>query len=1680
MFSYTSKRTLSVPTNVGDLSSSLTGRLDSTKASVEEGFNSATAYVVNPFKNWYAGKQDEKNGLAPVTEEEVNDYRKIGLFNLNSIKGETPTQLYFRAEAQLAQQIRHQSINQNYPITNTIGMLAPAVVDPANLVPFGRALRVSPLSQLNKVNIAIAQGDKYAAAMHSVKGYVAEALVSNTAVAPFHYANMHYQGVDYDASDVALDIAVGTGVGAGFFGPIAAYRNFRRAGVNLNKRQMFEDMNQFFQTGDYTKAANVLYEGSPEFRKKIKKIGEFTELVNTSIQTDGVIDFTNLNAGQIKTLRGVVDYFHGEGLQASLTNALSKQLVTELEADPDVSINQFAYNQRTRYADILVAIQDRDISRLSEVDQEIARSVIDASPGVTIDALPEATIDTADGMLPAITKSPIRFDTDNLGSLAEAHKRAGNILRIIKENKATSVQDLVDRGIINEQQKTAALTAFNKAYEKAYAREIGVANSVINNIFGRQFNFDKMPKEKRGVSISGKPTIGQAAASADLIMLNRAEVVLGMGKSPFGLMLHEATHVIKAQMPEMYAELESAIGRHPDFQAEIRKYKAHYSADLIDAEIPSVTLEWAITQPAFWTELNKANKTLFKQFSEAIVEILKRAKELFSKSKLNTEFLNDVDNLLVDMTPAEFAAQLAAIINSGRGKNLPFDQILNATQSVNSNIRNLVYSESIDVGTEPKTKTGGVYSGIKDFIFSDSIDANTGPRTEVNRVLEDYKPESTVTGQNAKLREHRRQTFNRLAATTLPNVRGENVQRFVETLTNYIDELAEEVDPDAQEFISFDEYKARIREFTSEIIDEDLTREDILSSADYTELYDNLRLYSMSLVNDKSLLRNNDLYRKVIRGTKDLEQASAQYRSTKNSIVKEYYENKAQAVVGNAMKRAAVKSRLRNFKTDAQRLAYLRTLLDGQERKNMPRIAGLENEMTANSQNAAVPILDVLYKHGLDELFMPDNSFGVFRADRKDPKWHMFGKSRKDRSKAFHDELHKALLARKLPEAWGEVPALKEMFDVLMATEVRLLDELNAAGLDIKMLSDFGGVSQKWDGNIIHTMGYQKFKARMLEVMDLEATSDTHAGVLFIDGKEEVFTVDAFLKQWYDTLDPNRKIDSDVQVFDLEESFGGRMVRIKPEHATDVMLEFSGYDNIGYLMLQQIQRRSALATMASFAGTKPNEMLTGLLEGLSTGRGVNAFNAKSYKATVDSLTGILENPVDSTLATFENKFKQLSNILFLSGSGISSLTDIPMVASTLEVMGVRFGETNKLFLEAYGDAMKRRFGDDPDGMRDFLLGQGAGFDAINNQVIRRLSDTTTNVGKMDKLHNLLFKINGLNALTTAHQELFVDVLTQGIAREFGKPTMSSQLRANLLNFGFEAGDIDKLRKSVTKSPDGTFRLVPTGVKDAALAKKYRQYITKYMRQAVFMPDAGTNAQMTLGFRKGTFEGTLARIATQYQPFMAGMTKLLYRRFMNGDFGKGDAAMAYKVAHLVSYIGGALAFGYIATVLKDLARGEKPMSLLNMRPYQWSRVVQQSGMLGVLEMPLDIKDYGVMEALSPLPSTIFGLGVDLSSGDAKGALDNAQALTGENIYGPPQWLHGMIGEVMTEYLNEIQGDMLKDLDDMSYAELKSSVDREAKAGNIHIGYANGKPVQIVTKNKETKALVNEFKERINQK
>ena len=77
--------------------------------------------------------------------------------------------------------------------------------------------------------------------------------------------------------------------------------------------------------------------------------------------------------------------------------------------------------------------------------------------------------------------------------------------------------------------------------------------------------------------------------------------------------------------------------------------------------------------------------------------------------------------------------------------------------------------------------------------------------------------------------------------------------------------------------------------------------------------------------------------------------------------------------------------------------------------------------------------------------------------------------------------------------------------------------------------------------------------------------------------------------------------------------------------------------------------------------------------------------------TVDKLTGLLDNPVDATMGSFTNKAMRFSNIMFLSGSGASSLTDIPNAISTLDVLGIPFEKYHDVFLRSYAQGIKNRF-----------------------------------------------------------------------------------------------------------------------------------------------------------------------------------------------------------------------------------------------------------------------------------------------------------------------------------------------------------------------------------------------------
>ena len=1303
---YIQPKGLRAPTNLGNLGYSLSNQSDSFLASTEDSWDTVKGLANSTIGYMYAGHLDDKNSAPPVTQEYVNKYKEQYAVDIDFRENETPSQFELRLNDKIRDNLRQTRINRQYSAANMVGSFAGELANPINYMPgIGVAAKIrSGAGGLAKTTIAINKGKKLSAAFESVKDTAVYSGLGNAAVEPLYIREAQLFNKQYSVLDSIANIGLGTAIGTGLFGPINAYLAFGKAAKNVRSIQSFEEMYSFMETGEFGKAASVLYKNNPEFRSQVSKSKLFVDEVETALQGDGVIAFENLTPEKARKLKSMMEVHFDEGVKNALNKVMTDEVIKETKADTTAPITKFLAKHRNDYVRLYAAIKTNTVNKLSPRLKAIADKVMEGIEGL----------------------------------------------------KGSSFKEQLGLRLNNKDAQLGAVNFFKSSFTR---------------IKSGSSTFDSPPYVDR----------------------------------------------------------------------------------------------------------------------------------------INRDFIPDDP----DLTKSRDA------IRSSRTKGF-----------------------------------------IEDLKVLLPVEETNNSRYDVDSLL--------------------------------------NV------LMTRVDATNKDVDPDSTVLISFGEYKATIDEVFGTFK---------LSAKDIRTMYNLVKDLYRDELTQPGALNNFELKREVAKQGVD----------KKQDILYNHYSDKIIEVVSNAAKKKKILDAV-NELPKSKRMKYLRTLLDGQDRKDMTANAGLEVEIITGSQNAAVPLFDVLAEYDLLELFLADSSFGIFKAfrDRADfQRWQMFGKNQKKASKEFHRQLHNAMLDRKLPKAWEKHEALKQLFKVLMATELRVLKDLNAAGLKVDIAKDFGGISQKWDSEIVYRMGKDAFKKRMREVVDVAETQNRVGPKMYIDGKEVDFDFELFLEQWYNSLDPAKRGGDNDPQFDLNNTFQSRNIVVKREFATDVAIEFSGYDSIGHLIFQQIQRRAGLAIMAKFAGTKPASMLK---EIASEVEGGSKADRLWFDKTVDGMTGILDNAVDVDIHAITKNVKQASDILFLSGAGISSLTDIPNAISTLEMLGVSFREQNANFWLAYMDGVERRLERDPREMRRYYMGLGAGFDVLNNAVVRRLTDTRTGGGSLvDKLHNLVFKVNGVNASTTILQEMFVDVLTQAM------PTLknNSDLIRSLEEFGFNKTEINQLGSKTTVTPDGVERLDFYALNPKTL-QKFRNFVTKYMRQGVMNPDVGTRVQTRLGLRSGTKLGAMVEIATQYQSFMLGMSKTIYRRFANGLNGTtGNRAMMQKMSHLASFLAGALAFGYLATVMKDLAQGKQPILFANMTNYQFMRIVRQSGILGVLETPINMAQYGPMEALAPLPDTLLGVPIDIATGDLQGLSKGVGDLTGDNIYGPPQWLHGMIGQNTAEFLNHIQNDLLDD-------------------------------------------------------
>ncbi len=629
---------------------------------------------------------------------------------------------------------------------------------------------------------------------------------------------------------------------------------------------------------------------------------------------------------------------------------------------------------------------------------------------------------------------------------------------------------------------------------------------------------------------------------------------------------------------------------------------------------------------------------------------------------------------------------------------------------------------------------------------------------------------------------------------------------------------------------------------------------------------------------------------------------------------------------------------------------------------------------------------------------------------------------------------------QELPESWKGVKALEDVYTAFIATNENLRNQLNELGAGIRYREGFTGLSQRWDERSVIRYGEDEWRADMEKSVDWEATEAAHGGVMNIitdtDGKVtdwQEFDREDFLTEWYEEIKSHKS--EDHPSVDIVQSFGKHRAIVLKESAEIPMTQkYSGHRSLGLLYMDQIRHRSEMIAVAKSFGTRPLSNFEALarrhnldpdasVQDIRTLSGAKeTLNMKHLLATVRYITGALDSPANKTLDRYSKNFRKISNIAFLPMSGISAISDIPMVALTLQQQGMLpMGEMGD-FVRSYAQAHARQFGGGEQATKEILHNMGAGLDSALNAAAARVAlADPSDPDILGKLNDGLFTINYLNGMTTAGQEAFMDVLTKSLAEQIKAQDLNPLTVQMLEGFGFTVADMKVLVDSVETGVDGVDRVGPTSIKDETVARKTREMYLQLMNEAVMFPDAGTQSLVRGGLQAGTLAGEAMRDAFQYSSFPLAMTRIITRKFMTNYQGTSPWTNHQTGRiQMVAFVGSMLAMGYMATIIKDIIRGREPMNLANMSGKGWERVVAQSGIAGVLEPMLAAGTGDVRGSVAPLPNTIGAIVREALSGDAAGAIDDARPLYGSAypLVGPA--IAKIIGWVFGESVKELQG------------------------------------------------------------
>ena len=401
------------------------------------------------------------------------------------------------------------------------------------------------------------------------------------------------------------------------------------------------------------------------------------------------------------------------------------------------------------------------------------------------------------------------------------------------------------------------------------------------------------------------------------------------------------------------------------------------------------------------------------------------------------------------------------------------------------------------------------------------------------------------------------------------------------------------------------------------------------------------------------------------------------------------------------------------------------------------------------------------------------------------------------------------------------------------------------------------------------------------------------------------------------------------------------------------------------------------------------------------------------------LTGEINIPGNELLARVGSIARSIESMAKLGGATLSAIADPFIAATSKRYMG-------ESWWEALYDSVSSYFKGLPKGQEKEIARQGGAFlDTLVQEIASRYEDNFALPSGWSGVMNKFFRLSGLNWITetgkSAHTLWLAGRL--GEVSHLSLDQMDKNISATLKYHGITPDRWDVMRKMV-QEVNGKKYFTPQGVRNLTdddlaplLRDKYKNppqsqdptVLEKWNRgrqrnlqevrdslewesrgmmidetkMAIIEPDDYSRSWMRQGFHPGTGMGELLRSIMQFKAFpITYMQRVLGgRRWIRGERQETAArsikgSLTADVPGVVGFALGAVAFGYVSSMLKDLSKGRTPRD--PRKPETWFAALVQSGGAGIMgDIAFGtVNRFGgsALESLAgPIPSAVAGTG-----------------------------------------------------------------------------------------------------------